>query len=247
MGPVTGEPWGPLGLALRDYFNGDLSASVTLVVDEGEREALPAAHFFRGEDELPEAELVALGLCRGRVLDAGAGVGSHALVLQRRGLEVCALDIAPLAVEIMKKRGVRDARRGDVFTFAGSGFDTLLMLMNGVGVVGDLGGFERFLGRADELLAPGGQVLFDSTDVGRITKPGEQAALRRRRRAGRYGGEVRFRIAYKETIGPPLSWLFLDPDRLRTLARRGGWAAQILFEDAATGEFTARLVRRAGP
>jgi SAM-dependent methyltransferase len=180
------------------------------------------------------------------VLDAGAGVGSHTLILQQRGFEVCALDIAPMAVEIMKKRGVRDARRGDIFTLTGGGFDTLVMFMNGIGVVGDLAGFDRFLDRADALLAPGGQVVFDSTDVRRSLDPGEQAALRLRRRAGRYGGEVRFRMAYGTKSGPVFSWLFLDPDRLRAHARRQGWLTQIAFEDA-TGEFVARLTRMGAP
>jgi len=40
----------------------------------------------------------------------------------------------------MRRRGVRDVRCGDVFAFAGERFDTLLMLMNGIGLVGTLDG-----------------------------------------------------------------------------------------------------------
>jgi len=38
-------------------------------------------------------------------------------VLQELGLSVCAIDIAPEAVKIMRRRGVRDARCADRFQF----------------------------------------------------------------------------------------------------------------------------------
>ena len=47
----------------------------------------------------------------GKVLDVGAGVGSHALVLQQRGLDVTAMDISASAVTIMKQRGLKMADR----------------------------------------------------------------------------------------------------------------------------------------
>jgi len=72
---------------------------------------------------MPEAELLALSLCRGKVLDIGAGAGSHTLVLQRQGLEVTALEVSPGAANVMQKRGVKTVVQQDVFQYQNEKFD----------------------------------------------------------------------------------------------------------------------------
>src|SRR6476469_6833304 len=52
----------------------------------------------------------AMRLVRGRVLDIGAGAGRVALHLQARGHDVVSIDVSPGAVEVCRRRGVRDAR-----------------------------------------------------------------------------------------------------------------------------------------
>ncbi len=67
---------------------------------------------------------------RGRVLDIGCGAGRHALYLQKRGFEVVAIDISPLAVDVCRRRGVNDVRLMSI-TEADSNlgpFDTILMM-----------------------------------------------------------------------------------------------------------------------
>jgi len=112
---MDSAPWTPHGMALLDYFHGDTSAKIVVHGDDGETEVVPISVFFRGPAEFSALEEAALDLCRGRVLDAGAGAGCHALALQERDLAVCAIDIAPEAVEVMRMRGVRDARYADIF------------------------------------------------------------------------------------------------------------------------------------
>ena len=85
---------------------------VTVRNDFGQTEEIRASFFFRTEDAFEEWESIALRRCGPRVLDIGAGVGAHALVLQARGHEVTALDVIPEAVQIMRERGVEDAREG---------------------------------------------------------------------------------------------------------------------------------------
>jgi 2-polyprenyl-3-methyl-5-hydroxy-6-metoxy-1,4-benzoquinol methylase len=86
-----------------------------------------------------------LELCRGRVLDVGAGTGVHTLYLQDRGFDVCAIDVLPDAVEIMRRRGTRDARLADIRDFEADPFDTILMMMNGTGILATLEGLDSFL------------------------------------------------------------------------------------------------------
>lgn len=115
------------------------------------RDDMPAAFWLR--DTIDPLEALALDLCRGRVLDVGAGVSLHSLELQRRGIAVAAIDVAPECVAIMRERGVRSAEAADMYAFEGGSFDTIICLHNGLDKVGRLADLPRFLGRMRELLA----------------------------------------------------------------------------------------------
>ena len=246
---AASDPWALLGLLLADYQDGREDAQAAVVWEDGSRTRLLASVFFRGLEAFSGAEAAAVELCRGHVLDAGAGAGCHALALQERGIAVRALDVCPRAVEVMRRRGVDDARVGDVFAAAedaeiGDAYDTVVMLMNGVGLVGDLAGLDRFFGVAGRLVAPRGQILLDSADL-RVTEDvGELRRLVRRVKEGRYRGETRQRIEYRGEQGATLAWLYVDSRTLRHRARRHGWMSQVVYEDG-DGTYLARLVRSA--
>jgi SAM-dependent methyltransferase len=225
--------WAPLGAALRDFAAGCGDAEVVVRDEDDEEERTPARVFFRGLEEFSALEEAALVLCRGRVLDAGAGAGCHSLVLQDRGLVVVAMDVAPEAVEVMRRRGVADARCADIFTLEGERFDTLLLMMNGIGLVGTLRGLDRFLREVPRLLAPGGQILLDSFDPG-APDP---------RRPGRYAGEMRFRLEYAGMHGAVYDFVFLDFETLSLHAERAGWCAESIWQEDE-GHYLARLTRR---
>jgi SAM-dependent methyltransferase len=235
--------WKPHGVALLDYYNGDTSAEIVVHGDDGETEDVPIRVFFRGPSDFSALEEAALDLCRGRVLDAGAGTGCHSLVLQEQGLEVCAIDVAPEAVEIMRKRGVRDARCADVFRFQEEPFDTLLLMMNGIGVVEDLAGLDRFLAEARRLIKPDGQILLDSYDPHWTDDPDEAASVQPGRPGDRYIGEMGFRLEYKGRKGPPLAWLFVDAKVLADRALKAAWTCEVIWLEEE-GHYLARLVPR---
>ena len=240
---MDSAPWRPHGRALLDFYNGDAAAEVVVHGDDGETEVVPIRVFFRGPSEFSALEEAALDLCRGRVLDAGAGAGCHSLVLQEQGLPVCAIDIAPEAVEVMRRRGVKDARCTDLFRFQEGPFETILLMMNGIGVVEDLAGLDRFLADAHRLLAPDGQILLDSYDPtwdGRSGRDGP--AGRRASPPDRYIGEMRFRLEYKGKKGPPLAWLFLDSKLLTERAMKAGWSCEVIWQEEE-GHYLARLTR----
>ncbi len=238
---IDERAWTPLGRALLDHLEGKANATPVVILEDGQRMAFPATILFRGPEEFSPAEVMALELCHGRVLDAGAGAGSHALELQERALEVTALDVCPLTVEVMRRRGVEQPCLGDVFTTALEPCDTLLMLMNGIGLVGDLEGLDRFLVRAAEILAPDGQILFDSGDLRELNDLAEDQRIARREAAGQYHGETTQVLEYDGEQGPPLGWLYVDAETLGKRARRRGWNCQVLYME--DGEYLARLRR----
>lgn len=229
----------PYGMALLDYHRGDTSATVTVLRDDGLETALPMSVFFRQAQDLPP-DRMALDLCHGRVLDAGAGAGCHSLFLQGEGFPVCAIDVSPEAVRIMRERGVADARESDIMLLEEGRFDTILMLGRGIGMVEDIPGLDRFLSRAHKLLQPGGQVLVDSLDVRVTDDPLQLAYHKKNLDAGRYFGEVRMQFSYGGDRGPTCGWLHVDPESLRAHASGAGWVCEIVHQQE-DGNYLARL------
>jgi SAM-dependent methyltransferase len=246
---VNPESWVPHGRSLMDYFNGDPSATIVVTSDLGEVEELNVAAWFRQPAE-SGPERAALDLCRGCVLDVGAGTGLHALELQARRLDVCAIDVVPEAVEIMRRRGVIDARQSEVHGFSGGPFDTVLIFANGAGLAETLAGLPGLLGTLERLVAPGGQILLDSTDL-RPRDPEAAAAAGCvqdddglwRRPDGRYIGDLQFQLEYRGEKAPPFPQLYVDPDTLADVAGRCGWRCEVV-ERGRGRSYLARLTRR---
>jgi 2-polyprenyl-3-methyl-5-hydroxy-6-metoxy-1,4-benzoquinol methylase len=232
----------PFGMALEAYFNGAPTAALIVRRDDGNEATLPMSLFFRDEEAFTELERMALARCDGRVLDIGTGAGSQCLALQRRGLHVAAIDISPKAVAIAQARGVADARCADVMRFDGGPFDTLLMLGHGIGMVETLDGLRAFLVRAGALLAPAGQLLLDSMDVGATTDPAHVAYHDANRTAGRYIGEIRMQFQFGSVAGPFCGWLQVDAGTLGDEAARLGWACEVIGR-GAHGDYLAKLTR----
>ena len=129
----------PMGSAIADYFAKGRAAKLRVFSSQFEEDEIPAEQLFRTFDEMPELEQEALRLASGKILDCGAGSGCHALALQEMGKDVEAIDISPLSVEVMQKRGVCQAYQINLFDENYlQKFDTVLMLMNGSGIIGKL-------------------------------------------------------------------------------------------------------------
>jgi SAM-dependent methyltransferase len=237
--PTRPAPYDLHGAALLDCYRGDAAATLTCHQNGG-RDDVPAAFWLR--DSLDPLEQLALNLCHGRVLDLGAGSGLHALALQQRGLEVVAIDIAPQCVEIMRERGVRDARVADLFAFEAGRFDTIACLCNGLDKVGRLADLPRFLDRMAHLLAPGGQLLADSFDLRVGADPERFAQLAAQQREGRYFGETDLCFEYRGRRSEPFPVLHVDFFTLQDIARARGWACSMLADQG--GHYLARLIRR---
>jgi SAM-dependent methyltransferase len=233
--------WRPLGAALLDFHRGDTEAVLIVSSDLWEDEPTPVEAFYRPSTaELPALERTALGLCRGRVLDLGAGAGRHALDLHALGHEVVAVDPLPEAVAIMRERGVEDARLGDLDSVRGERFDTIVMLMHGIGIAGDLHGLGRLLERLPELLAPGGRLVCDSADLSSVLRDEAPDLLLELERPDRYVGEVEFRLRYGGVEGEPYPWLFLEPSTLAYLGGAAGFRVEIA-DHGERGSYLALL------
>ena len=184
-------------------------------------------------------ERTALQLATGKILDVGAGSGCHALALQEMDKEVCAIDISPLSVEVMKQRGVNDARLVNLFDeqFTGQ-FDTILMLMNGSGIIGRLENMPAFFKKMKQLLRPGGCILMDSSDL-RYLFEDEDGNLDIAPEDD-YFGEIDFRMQYKSIKGDSFDWLYIDFNTLNLYARQAGFKAEKI-ENGEHYDYLARI------
>ena len=154
----------PMGRAIADFHSTGKAARLRVFSPMFDEDEIPVSTLFRPFDDMPAIEREALQQARGRILDVGAGAGCHSLALQEMDKQVTAIDISPLAVQTMRERGVMDVREQDFFTMDGL-FDTILMLMNGIGIVGTLSRMPAFFMQVDRMLAPDGQLLCDSSDI----------------------------------------------------------------------------------
>ena len=213
-----------LGYAMTDYFQGRFTGKLRVHNKYGPREEMPVQIYFRDMEAMPELEWIALQQCRGKILDIGAGAGSHALVLQQLGQDITALDISPLLATLMENRGVNKVICRDFFELSTGTYDTLLLLMNGIGLAGTLEGLERFLQKAEKLLRPGGQLIFDSSDIAYLYKGSTP-------KGPGYYGELFYQYEYKRQRSDWFQWLFIDRKTFSRIAAKAGWETAILSED----------------
>ena len=226
----------PMGRAIAEYWKTKKADRLRVFSPMFAENEIPLTTLFRSYEDMPEIERRALDMAEGRILDVGAASGCHSLVLQERGVDVTAIDISPLSVETMKERGVKKVHEQDFFTLEGK-FDTILMLMNGIGIVGTLERMPEFFRQLDTILAPGGQVLCDSSDISYVFED-EEGIIDIPDEIGYYG-EQSFRMQYKDTIGEPLNWLYIDADTLRQMAESCEYAVEVI----AKGEHYDYLAR----
>jgi len=221
-------PGDPIGSAIHDYAASKKPADIIVSSDICEDDIIPVEVLFRTLEEMPELERLAMDRCKGKVLDAGAGTGIHSIELMDRGSQVKAIDISKGAVTYMKKQGI-DAEQVSFLNLKGEKFDTILMLMNGIGIAGKLDNLERTLKHAKSLLNPGGRILCDSSDIKYLYED-EDGALWVDLNSDYYGN-FRFQMKYKKESGQWFDWLYVDFENLFQAAQKVGLKASKIYDE----------------
>ena len=105
-----------------------------------------------------------------------------------------------------------------------------------------MGRMPEFFRHVDNILAPGGQVLCDSSDISYVFED-EDGIIEYPDTVGYYG-ELSFRMQYKDTIGEPFDWLYIDADTLKEQAARNGYNVEVVAEGEHY-DYLARITKRA--
>lgn len=217
------------GNAILDYQSGNYTEDIKTYSSLDEEDVIPVPYLFRKYKKMPALEQQALKLCKGRTLDIGCGAGSHSLYLQGKGLDVTALDHSPGAIEACKLRGIEKTVLIDLYEYKGETFDSLLMLMNGIGIVGKLDQLDKFFAHIKTLLKPGGQLLLDSSDIIYMFDEDEDGGYWIPD-SDNYYGEVTFIMEYKKEKTAAFPWLYLDYNTLQRAAQSSNFNCELVSE-----------------
>jgi SAM-dependent methyltransferase len=217
----------PIGKAITDFSRSKRPDDIIVCSEICEDDIIPIEVLFRNEDEMPELEVLALQNATGKILDVGAGAGTHANYLQNMGKDVTAIDISEGAVAFMQTQGLK-SKKVDFFDLKDEKFDTILMLMNGIGIAGTLSNLEKTLEHAKSLLNPGGKILCDSSDIKYLYEDEDGSLWVNLNQE--YYGNFRFQMKYKKETGPWFDWLYVDFDSLFTAAKNVGLKAVRLYD-----------------
>lgn len=218
----------PLGLAILDFAQTKKSKNIIVHADICEDDIIPSSYLFRPFEEMPIIEREALNLCKGDILDVGAGAGMHANYLQKKGYNVEAIDISEGAVAYMKNQGIK-ASTQNFYSVQDKKYDTVLLLMNGLGIAGSLEQLPVFLIKAKSLLKPGGKIICDTTDIKYLYEDDEGGMWVDLNNS--YYGNFQFQMEYKDQKTEWFPWLYCDQENLQKEVTKCGLSMNIIIED----------------
>lgn len=217
----------PIGQAVYNYHFKKDNTPIDVCSDIVEDEQLLPDYFFRKIDNMPQLEQIALKLVTGAVLDVGAGAGCHSIYLQNKNIDITALEYSQLCCEVLQNMGIKQIENCDILSFSKSGFDTILLLMNGIGVAGSVSGLKTLLSHLKKLLNNGGKILIDSSDLMYLFEE-EDGSFVFDINNPKYYGEIVYTLRYKNIQGNPFSWLFADSVLLTEIAEEVGFSTKII-------------------
>ena len=233
------------GMLLTHHFAGETCGEF-IERDDGYLVATDnLAAYFAPFGEWPPRMQQAMPYVRGRVLDVGVGAGRFALYLQEQGHEVVGIDVSPGALEICRKRGVKDVRQLPFHKVDASLgiFDTVLMMGNNFGLFANPRRAKWLLRRLKKITSQKARIVAESLDVYGTDKPEHLDYHARNRRRGRMAGEIRLRVRYRELIGDWFDYLMVSQTEMQEIVEGTGWRVAE-FHGSEGGQYVGVIERK---
>lgn len=240
------------GMALTDYSRGKETHYV-IERSDGLVDTGSLATYFTNYEGWSPIEKRMPKLVRGRVLDVGCGAGRHALYLQNLGFEVVGIDRSPLAIQVAKQRGLKQAHAISLDDLARSGgpnlgaFDSVIMMGHNLGLLHGWNEGRKILKGLARLTSPNARIIGTTRAPGETNDPDHLAYQRWNREQGRMPGQLRLRIRHRKFTGEWFYYLFLSEEELRHLAKGTGWRIETVVKGdggfGGNGSYLAVLCR----
>jgi len=221
-----------LGSAIESYFLRNDDTPIRVFINKNEEPEMYPNVFFRPYKKMLKYEKISLRESRGRILDLGCGAGCHALYLQGKGHEVTAVEISKKSAKVATARGVKNVISDDWRNLSLKNFDTVLVLMNGMGLAESPSELKVMFRKLKGFLSKTGSIIIDSTDV--TYAKADWPML-----DSEYFGKVQFELKYKGKT-QCFPWLFVDFETAVKTAKSVRLNVEVL-ERARNGHFLLRL------
>jgi SAM-dependent methyltransferase len=209
------------------------AGNVVLERDDGWIGIEPLAWYFEAPEAWSKAERCALEFVRGRVIDVASGAGRVALALQKRGHDVLATDVSPLAIDTCRRRGVARAVVAGIEDVMSLGqVDTVTMLGTDLALLGPVATAHRILRRIHDATGPSGRIV-GSCGNPPATDPVHVAYAERNRRLGRLPNHRVFRVRYRNLATRWFDYVFRSPREMTAAAERAGWEVTALLDESS--------------
>lgn len=185
-----------------------------------------AGLYFFEYDQWSPLEQQAIKRAKGRVLDIGCGAGRHSLYLQQNGFDVTAIDNSPGAIEVCRLRGLKNAivkSIAEVQEFESDSFDTILMLGNNFGLMGNAENAKLIFNKLFEITSLQAKIIVGTRNPYKTDNPEHLEYHEFNRKRSRMPGQIKMRIRYRKAIGDWFDYLFVSPEEMEKIVADTNW------------------------
>ncbi len=182
--------------------------------------------YFADFKDWPELHQKAIKKAKGEVLDVGAGAGRAALYLQKKGVDVIAIDNSPLSIQLCKKRGVKKTKilpLEKVDTFRVGRFGSVLMLGNNFGLFSSYKKAKKLLKKLHKVTTSDAVIIAESNDPYQTDDPNHTSYHKLNKERGKMPGQLKIRVRFKKIIGEWFDYLLVSKKEMEDILEGTGW------------------------
>lgn len=224
--PIIETPNALLSQAVGDYIKSGEEKLITIWLNGIKDTPYKASYFMRSYEEMPDYEKIALSLCEGDILDIGAGAGAHSIFLQKKNKTVIALESDPGFAKLLTETLKTEVIHEEFFIFQPKKtFDTILLLMNGLGIAQSTIKLPEMFDKLNLLLTKKGRILVEITDY-KYSPEYDPATM--------HNPEITFRLMYNKIFSEEFSWLYPDFEMVKEQCERLKLKHRILYQEDET-------------
>lgn len=229
-----------VGQAILTYLNTGKCSEITIEREDGLLFNLPKKEiesYFLEFNDWPYSQKKAIQFAKGRVLDIGAGAGRVALYLQTQGHGVTSIDISPLAIEVCRKRGVKDAKIlsiDEVDCFNPHTFDSVILYGSNFGLFGSFDKAKDLLKKLDTITTEDSLIIAESCDPYQVKTRSYLSYYQRNRDLGKMPGQFRMRMRLEDYVGDWFDYLYASKAEMETILKDTAWKVKTYFDSEYT-------------